>query len=209
MKADDEQHPSFGMIAAYRGSYGATLFDSDIYHHHTVTLRIHRASRRRELHSDWIHAREELIEVEMSEAQYASFVSSPNTSGVPCTIRTIQGEDIERPVFAPRLEESMRETHEAAQEAFGEIVEALRVFEETPSTPARAKKEALASLRAKIQNAVPNVDFAGKRLSEHAENVVQKARSDVEAMVSQHAARMGVEALPAVALLEASERKGG
>jgi hypothetical protein len=206
---EEEEHPSFGMIVAHRVSAsppGAALFDSDIRHQHYVTLSIHRASRKRDLHRDWIHQRNEIIEVELSEAQWASFLSSPNTSGVPCTIAYLHGERIEPLPFAPRLEQSMKETKAAATAAFGEIVAALEAYEETPSTPAKAKREALATLRAAIKNAVPNVTFAGKSLTEHAENVVQKARSDIEAMVAQHAAQMGIAA-PETPLLEGTATK--
>jgi hypothetical protein len=158
-------------------------------HQHTVVLRIEHADRRRDLHRDWIHGTDRIIEVEMSEAQWASFVSSMNTSGVPCTLREIQGEGkIEGLPFAPRLEESMKDTHAAAHAAFDEIQQALRDYEAKPT------KDNLRTLRARIENAVPNVDFAGKSLAEHAENVVQKARADVEAMVLAHAQQLGIEA---------------
>ena len=194
---DYETHPAFGMIGAYRvsnGPPGSVVFDSDTRHQHSVVVQIWHAERARDLHHDWIHSRDQIIEVEMSEAQWASFVSSMNTSGVSCTLRRIQGEQVEKLEFAPRLEQSMRETRDAAHRAFDEIQEAMRVYEETPSTPAKAKKEALAKLRTAINNAVPNVDFAGKSLGEHAENVVQKARADIEAMVARQAAELGIEA---------------
>lgn len=204
-----EQHPSFGMIGAYRTTSsppGVSLFDSDMQHQHFVTLRIQHADRKRDyLNRDWIFGTKQIIEVQMSEAQWASFVSSMNTAGVPCTLTNIQGDDIERLPFAPRLEQSMKETRAAAHRAFDEIEEALRVFEETPSTPKREKDKALATLRANIKNAVPNVDFAGKSLGEHAENVVQKARADIEAMVTQKAAQLGVEA-PEHPALEAGDQ---
>lgn len=204
----EEEHPSFGMIGAYRASIsppGSTLFDSDIRHQHSVFLRISHAQRRRELSHDWIFSRAEIIEVEMSEAQWASFVSSMNTSGVPCTLRTIEGERIEGLPFSPRLEQSMRETHEAAQRAFDDIKEAMRVYAELPSSPRGPKREAWLTLQARIQNAVPNVDYAGKVLAEHAENVVQKARADVEAMVTQRAAQLGIDP-PTMAQLEAGDK---
>lgn len=203
-----ETHPAFALIGAYRtqtGPRGKPLFDSDILHRNTVVLRIERAERTRDLHQDWIHGRATLIEVEMSEAQWASFVSSMNTSGVPCTLRRLGTERVEDVEYAPRLEESMDETRRAADEAFAAIIDALREFEATPATPKRAKDEALAKLRAVVSNAAPNVAYAGKTLGEHAENVVQKARADVEAMVTQHAARIGLDAAPSPLALPVGE----
>ena len=114
-------------------------------------------------------------------------VSSINTSGVPCTLRRVGHEEQERLTFAPRLEESLRETREAAHRAFDEI-EAARLVEEKPT------KANVRALRIKIQNATPNVEYAAKTLGEHAENVVTKARADVEAMVARQAAQLGIEA---------------
>lgn len=193
----EEQHDAYGMIGAYRTSHsppGAVVFDSDVLHHHTMRIQLSRAVRVRELNRDWVYERgPRLIEIVMSEAQWAAFVSSVNTSGVPCTIHSVDGKDMPRIDFAPRLEHSLRETREAAHRAFAEIIEALRVYEETPSTPAKAKKEAFATLRAKINNAVPNVEYAGESLAEHAENVVEKARADIETMVVLHSQKLGLE----------------
>lgn len=200
-----ESHPAFGMISASRVSSspgGAVVFDSDMKHQHSVIVQIQHAERARDLNHDWIHPRGEIIEVQMSEAQWASFVSSMNTSGVPCTLKRIQGERIEELDFAPRLEESMKETHAAAKGAFDAIQEAMRVYEETPSTPKKAKDEALRTLRSTIQNATPNVDFAAQSLGKHAENVVQKARADIEAMMTIKAAQLGIEAPDRPLLLE-------
>lgn len=197
MKGNEETHPAFGKIGAYRVSHGppgTPVFQSDIMHQWTVRIQIQGAVRIRDLNHDWVHERgPRLIEVELSEAQWASFVSAVNTSGVPCTILAIDGKDVEKVPYDPRLEHSLRETREAANRAFEEIVEALRVFEETPATPAAAKREALATLRAKIRNAQPNVEYAGKTLNEHAENVVERARFDVETMILRHAQQLGLE----------------
>ena len=59
--------------------------------------------------------------------------------------------------------------------------------------PTKERKAALSHLRAEITNAVPNVDFAGKTLIEQTEDVVTKARADVEAYVVAKAHQLGVE----------------
>lgn len=192
-----ETHPAFGLIGASRVSCtpGAVLFDSDIRHGHTVRVRIKAATRTRDLHHDLIFGREEYIEVEMSEAQWASFVSSMNSGdGVPCTVRSTQ-DDREVPgvPYAPRLAQSIAETREAAHEAFDDIKAAMDAYDAILSSgTAKDRREALQTLRARIANAVPNVDFAGKRLIEQTENVVTKARADIEAFVINKAQQLGL-----------------
>src|SRR5690606_22770621 len=96
----------------------------EITHSEFVRLRVGRMSRRRRLKGDWLHAtsRLPLVEVDMSLAQWASLVSSMNTSGVPGTIRMTETDrDVPGLEFAPRLALSARETREAAAEAFSAI----------------------------------------------------------------------------------------
>jgi hypothetical protein len=191
-KWDNDVHPAFGMIGAARGSSspGAVLFDSDIKHASTVTITLKRGQRHRDLNRDWLGTGEQLFEVEMSEAQWASFVSSMNTGdGVPCTIRATPGVyDVPGVPYDPRLKQSMTEVREAARRAFEQIKEARDAYEQK-KTAANLK-----ALHYAIEHAVANVDYASKTLNEHAENVVQRARADIEAIVLGKARQLGIEA---------------
>lgn len=189
-KYGQDVHPAWGMISAHRGQYGpagAVLFDSDIRHGETITVRLHRASRKREVSRDWIHPYDEIVEVEMSLAQWASFVSSMNTQGVPCTIRRTETEVfVDQAPYAPRLAESMADVHEAAMRTYDSVKAAFEKVREKPT------KANIRDLEIALRNAVPNVDYSAKTLTEHAENVVQRARADVEAMVTTRAAQLGI-----------------
>jgi hypothetical protein len=195
----DEIHPAFGRIHASRVSYGggghggAVLFDSDLIHHHTVRVTIERATRNRDLSHDYIHGGKELIEVEMSEAQWASFVSSMNTSGVPCTLLHTSGDRFPGLEYHPRMAESMAEVHGSAAKVFAEAKAAMDAYDALdPKAPAKQRREALNHLRSTLRNSEPNVAFVARSLTEHVENVVQRARADIEAMVSTEAQRLGL-----------------
>lgn len=203
---DAEVHPAFatiGMSKVTTSPPGATLFDSDIQHQHSVVVRLHAASRKRMINRDWIHPTDLLFEVQMSEAQWASFVSSPNTGeGVPCTLRSRPDDyEVDAPPYLPRLRESMAETHEAADKAFAAIRRAMAEYEQH-KTAAN-----LRTLRARIENATANVDYAAKSLGEHAENVVQRARADIEAMVTSRAHALGIESHNTIALPSATHEE--
>jgi hypothetical protein len=191
----DEVHPAFGNITVHRSSAsggrhgGMILFDSEIPHNELMTVRVTRATRRRNLNNDWIHSdNNTLLEIQMSLAQWASFVSSMNSGGgVPCTIRATETEqNVPGLEFAPRLALSVEETRSAAKKAFAEIKEARDTYE------AHKTAANLRALHYAIENATSNIDYATKTLTEHTENVVQKARADVEAMVVQHAKTLGI-----------------
>lgn len=204
----DEAHPAFGRIAAARLSStpGQVLFDSDITHQHTVRITVQGAVRRRDLHHDWIHeSGPAIVEVELSEAQWASFVSSMNTSGVSCTIRqTLADHQIPGLAYDPRLAHSMTEVKTAATATFAKIAAALADYEAAVEAKAGAKvlREKLRVLHFAIEHTEGNLAFAARSLSEHAENVVQKARADIEAMVGAEAQRLGLTGGQAQGLLE-------
>lgn len=187
----DEAHPAWGLIGASRVSSsppGTALFDSDIRHQHYVVLRLSRTTRKRDLGHDFKHGGEQIVEVAMSEAQWASFVSTMNVGqGVPCTIERVGTESMPGVEYEPRLAVSMDEVGRAGEKAMEAIQKAFAVY--------REKKTAknLRSLEAAISNAPANMSFAAKTLSDHAENVVQRARADIEAMVVSKAEQLGIE----------------
>lgn len=187
-----ETHPAWTLIGASRvsqGPTGAVLFDSDIKHTHYVVVKLMTASRTRSHMRDHIMGGRTVHEVAMSEAQWASFVSSMNAGdGVPCTTRFRQGEGpVAGMPHESRLRASLDETRGAAELAFGAIRAAFVTYQ--------AKKNAgnLRALEAAIRNAVGNVAFAGESLTEHTENVVQKAKRDLEAMVDARARQLGID----------------
>jgi hypothetical protein len=196
----DDTHPAFAVIGASNISTsppGSILFQSDIAHQHTVVIRVATATRKRDLHHDWVHGGREFLEIEMSQAQWASFVSSMNQgSGVPCTIRRREDDYLVPGVpYEPRLAESLREVHEATDKTFGKIAEALAAYEKALADKVGAKERnaALRNLHFAVEHTHGNLDFAAKSMAETAENVVQRAKADVEAFVADKAAQYGLE----------------
>jgi hypothetical protein len=199
----DEKHPAFGMIGVHRisSSPGETLFQSDVQHPHLVRVEVREATRKRDLKQDWVYPGRLLCEVSMSEAQFASFVASGGTSGVPATIEFAGSGSQEpgaRPGLnpAPRLALSHEELRAAAEETYSQIQADLRDYQETLALSgkgsAAAQRKALANLQAAVNNAASNVAYTARRLDEHAEKVVENARTDIEAMAVHAAAQLGV-----------------
>src|SRR3954470_19367469 len=92
-----EKHPAYGQIAASRvtSGGGATLYGSDFKHSNFITIRVHASEQHRSLSHDWHYARDMLCEVALSEAQWATFVSSLNAGmGVPCTLSYVAPDGI-------------------------------------------------------------------------------------------------------------------
>lgn len=185
-----EEHPSWGLIGVSRvqSHPGAVLFDSDIQHMHSVVLRIDTAERKRDLKHDWHHPEERIIEVQMSEAQWGAFVSSFGVgNGVPCTIRYMDGKMVPEAPYQPRLQESMDEVKRAADDAVKAVREARDAYEEKRTAANRR------SLYHAIENLPSNLTFAAESLTKHTENVVTKARADIEAMALRAAEQVGLD----------------
>jgi hypothetical protein len=207
----DEVHPAFGLISVPRISAtpGEVLFQSDLRHHEYVRVEVHEASRKRDLKHDWVHPGKLVCEVSMSMAQFASFVASGGTVGVPCTIEwtgTGTYPPGDRPGLnpQPRLALSHEEVRAAANEAYEDIQKSLAAYQETLKLTgkgsAAAQRDALRAHNATVANAARNVAWAAKVLDEHAESVVELARADIEGIAQRTAERLGIPVgeLPAI-----------
>jgi hypothetical protein len=189
----DETHESWLMIRANHvgSSPGARLFDSEIAHLHFVRVTVTRCTRKRDLNRDWLHGTTYLLEMDMSEAQWGAFVSSFGSSGVPATLAFFNGEMV--PGVADldsRLARSHEEVRSAASRATEQVRAAQAAVDEAFQRGAgkREMRDLLRTLKIVTGNLPSNMEFAAKSMTEHVENVVTKARSDIEGMVVRAAA---------------------
>lgn len=208
----DETHESWLLVRANHVSStpGTRLFDSEIDHQHFIVVNISRCTRKRRLSGDWLHATEVLMEINMSQSQWGAFVSSfGQGGGVPATLDHLIGEgQIPRAPTESRLDESHKEVLAAGDKALGEIRESyedlLAAFE-----MGEGKRQMLAAIRdlgIKINHGPANMEFAAKRLTEHTENVVTKARADIEGMVLDAQRGLG-DGSPPLAIEQTNEEE--
>jgi hypothetical protein len=201
-------HPAFGMIGASRvssGGSGQNLFGSDFGHHAYVEIRIRHAELNRNLSTDWVFGRNEIVRVMLSEAQWATFVSSLNVGdGVPCTLDAIGGEVVPgiRSLPARRKEfaTEMEATVGSAVKELDAIVAAMTDAE----IPPRKKEELLSHLRMARRHLLSNVPFVAKVFDEHMEKTVERAKVEVNAYLQLTLMRAGVARLQEEARLELS-----
>lgn len=191
------RHPAYATIGASRVSGHTSLFQSEFNHQHYVTVRISPAKLSRSLAQDWVHeTRLPYIEVHMSEAQWATFVSSMNNgTGVPCTLGNKDG------IAAPRLpppkppEATFKSEVEAdTAAAMSAMRDALKAVDGLGISKKKAEE-----VRGKIVSAMRKLDdslpFIAGMFSEHMENTVEKAKVEVNAYATQTINRLGLDAL--------------
>ncbi|MYR55240.1 hypothetical protein GTY54_02925 [Streptomyces sp. SID625] len=181
-----EIHPAFGVaVVTRRSGGGRSLFQSDLLHNETISLSVREAARKRDLSHDWVHPGRELVEIEMSLAQWGSLVSSMGIgSGVPVTIRSTERDPYVPEIpHQPRTAESLREVREVTDRMYARVKAATATLHEAihEKKGVRATKEALRALENAVAGAGSNAQFTVDSLVEAGEQVVAQARADIEA----------------------------
>jgi hypothetical protein len=192
------RHPAFAQISASRVSGGAYLYGSDFQHQHYVTIRICESTLRRKLSNDWPmgSTMSGFIEVDLSEAQWAEFVSSMNVgSGVQCTLRRRENKEI------PGLPAPQRRADQFRDEVRETMVDSLAHLEklseaiDVMSASEKQKNALRGHLRMARQELLSNIPFVEKQFAEHMETTVQKAKIEINAYATHAVMRAGVNAL--------------
>lgn len=190
------KHPAFGQILVSRVSGSRHLYGSDFGHNSYMSIKICRSQMNRDLYRDWYRAREELIEVNLSEAQWATFVSSQNIGeGTPCTIAREAGVGL-IPEFEP-WDKTAQVKAEFSAKLDGTIsnLDALAKHVQDMGLPKGKTAEILSSLRMIKQNLNANLPFVVESFSEHVEKTVEAMKSEVHGYMNGVLQRAGLDAL--------------
>jgi|SRR5208282_347521 len=209
------EHESYGAITVTRASGRGYLFGSDAEHHHFVHVEIRHAELHRSLSHDWVSSGGvPVTEIWMTEAQWARFVSSfGDGTGTPCTIRNIEGREMEmtpEPThFTSEFRDEVKKTVGKAvvtlEQLMGQLKEAL-----LPGNKALGKKE-LGVLLNGIEHAVmqvkSNLPYVEKCFDETMENKMAEALIEFEGITTQRLRDIGIATVQA-SLPENTFRRG-
>lgn len=195
MPGERISHPCFAQISGSRRSGSSYLYDSDFQHQHTVCITINTSELKRSLSNDWHYSKNQLIEVELSEAQWATFVSSLNAGGTPCTLRYKFGEAV--PGLAEPInsrEKFKVEVNETLQEGLDTL---KKLREELEASKLSQKDKArLAGFLTRTERCFGgSFKFVADQFDEHIENTVERAKVEVNAYVNNMVMRSGLAAL--------------
>lgn len=192
------EHPAFAMIGASRFTGGGyTLFGSPINHNSGVTIRVVEAREEGDQYTSRQYGDKMILELVVSEAQWASFVTAMNIgSGVPCTLTYRQDGDMVR---VPAIEDThpMERRALMIKDKMAKDMAELQAFvaelDKVLDEPGTVSKTRLKELRGMIQQAVvhapSNYQFAADMVTEHMEQAVTAARAEVEGYILHQALR--------------------
>lgn len=206
-------HPAFGQIRASRCSGNISLYGSDLRHHSYIEMTIRRSEMSRSHSRNWHSPGEELISVALSEAQWATFISTMNVfSGAPCTITGLNRKmvpSIPDPVvrphdsFADEVSKAMAGFHKKLQE----------LADDLPDGPLTKKKVAdLASaLRNLAGRTTSEASFVAESFDEYMADTTEAAKAEVHAYVTNAVMQTGLASLldtaPSLPILDAKKEE--
>ena len=194
---ETSRHPAFGTITLTQ-SVGAeeTLFGSEIKHGRQIRIAISTARLVRNLSSDWIHPEARIIDIAMSQAQFAQFITSVgNGDGTPVTIKwlkdagAIPGIEMEENKLEIHRREIVETVKESAQE-MSNLVNRLGAMIDDGRLSKKELKEIQHSLRCLTDNLPSNMAFSVKMAEESLEKVVSAAKIEVESYIQMVSPRL-------------------
>ena len=193
-------HESYGMIGlSKRNSRGTHLFGTSIQHNQTIRITIHTAEHQRSLNKDRFYAKKELIEVEISENQFAQLITSANQGdGIPCTIRHVDYKRMANPPFQTKQETFEKELQKEMDNYVVDLEKTMANTREILKKPAIGKgdrdliEKDINRLYKFISDSLP---FMHTQFREQMDDVVSEAKIGIEAFAEDTIRRKGLQAL--------------
>lgn len=201
------KHPSFGMLSFNRTHGGhSNLFGSSIQHNDTIHMVLREGVVTRGLNDDRYVGEDEILEVEMSQSQFAELITSMNVgTGTPCTIKYLRGKGRineadfinKRQQITNEFKESMNERMSDAKEFYDEVNELFT----TKKSIGKGDREMI--LR-RLANVTQGMESSSKFIFDQFQNQIDKtiteAKGEIEAF-----AQNKINAIAQQALVEQKE----
>jgi hypothetical protein len=208
-----ETHPAYGQISVTRVQGHAKLYGSAIEDHGTfICIKIKHSKRRFHLLRYWFSSGRNIVEVHLSQAQYAEFLTTPNMGeGVPCTLSRLGGESV--PGIAPSMKTEVERVVRGFVEDQAEIVDKLRAKVDhglsllRKSRIGKGDREHLRGVLEYVMREVEaNRPFAVESFKEAAEKVVVAGKAEIEAFTMSAVMRLGLSSIRQLHALAVGEK---
>ena len=187
--------PYMGQISASRISGGQiNLYGSNIQHHEVISITINASETHRDYNQDYFTPKETKVEVWLSAAQWAEFLTRMNVGGgTPCTIRYDETghhtpnsvpppAPIEFNDYGPKV---IKET----QQRINEILVKIRAL----ADKGKAGKKELDALAFDLSNTCGNLkgnfNHITKCIQERGEKIATTVKQEIAAIIESHGLR--------------------
>lgn len=192
-----ESHEAYGQISASRIHGNINLYGSDFTHSSFIQIRLTKSELHRSLNRDWAYEREQVAHVNLSEAQWATFVSSLNQgSGVQCTLDFVAHEGQKPALPAPikRTEQFSDELRQKLSSTVEEIQKAQKDIADL-GLPKGKMSQVNEALSRCLRELTANLPFVVEQFDRHSEQTVEKAKTEIHGYMTGMVQRAGLQAL--------------
>jgi hypothetical protein len=209
----DETHPAYAQVQASRVQGKQCLYGTDFVHHSFMRIRVCRSWLLRGLSRDWYHSTlQPLIEFDLSEAQWATFISTPNSgTGTPCTLQYVNGQEVPQIPEPPKRKEQFQvELGDTLQTAAAALKD-LKLLIDELKIPAKTKQAIFSRINAAQMNVDVNLKFVVNQFGEHIDTLTEHAKIEAAAYLQGVIQRAGLEQLggqPSQPMIESADHEG-
>ena len=202
---EENKHPAFGLVKFSKVmGHPGHLFGSSVECENYVELEISHAVESIDTGLDrhYHHDGAPIVTVAMTPAQFAELITTMNIgSGIPCTIRDIDGKGVERipdNAHEHELDRQRRQFKEKMMNLSKELHTSQKRIEELLKQPRlnKEEKEELAKVLYKgTQDIDSNIPYFMSFFDEATDKIVQEAKSEIDAVVHDCVINAGIKAL--------------
>ncbi|UTU07945.1 hypothetical protein CcrC1_gp259c [Caulobacter phage C1] len=206
--ADDEikeTHESFGRVQVLRTSGERNLVGVEWPVGHYLTLKVVEADRYTRGVDARFFGHREIIQIALSEVQFAQLITGVGTEGVPCTIqrRMVGGQYVgmaepptsQRADGHERAGKAIARDAQAAMAAVKEAVDMCQKILDGGSPRKAELRELLEQLQTALREATGNLPHLVDRATEQADKMRDRAYGEIEAYFELGKKRLGEQAL--------------
>lgn len=200
MTEENEKSENYmGMISWHRSMGTPKLLFGTEIQSTPIILKISKASEQRNLSRNWYHENGQIIEIEMSPVQWAEFLTSGNTSGVPCTINYLYGKKMSNPnpsEITNQYDKEIEESFNEFDNSFKRVAQVIKSTLDSNKPMGKKTMEELLNIVDTLRkNTVANVKFVKNSFKEDMNEMVTKAKAEFNAYIENRVHEIGIESL--------------
>jgi len=176
-----------------------TMFGTEVKTNNPVSLTISTAEEERSLSSNSYYGKKKIIEVEMTPIQWAEFLTSGNTSGVPVTLVKVNNEFMDKVENNDVIDQFSSETKvafDAFEESLSELKSTIgKKLDQGKTLTKTELKEMMRSIDIYRKNCRSNVNFVKDCFTEEMTSIVVKARAEISAYCETETRKYGLASI--------------
>ena len=201
MKDSIDQHESYGILSISR-TQGTprSLYGSNIRHGDTIRLTISESETYRTFQKSRYVNKKELVEIEMSSAQFAEAITTLNIGmGVPVTLLKVMGERKENPPAIDMEERAKTELKKGMQNLAIRIDkladDSKSILTQKGTLKVSDKKALLDDLAMIVQELRSNIPFTHECFQKAVEETVVQTKSEIDSCFTTMREKLGQQSL--------------